>query len=135
MRNITNHSETRTISIAAPPAAVLDIVGDPRTLPRWAPAFARAVRPEGDHWVVDTGSGEARILVRVDPATGTVDLLSAERQDVGAFTRVLPNGRGSEYMFTLFFPDGTPEAAVADQMRTVEGELEVVRDLSEAAAG
>src|SRR5437762_12957451 len=91
----TVRAETRSISIAAPPAVVLGYVGDPRCLPEWAPAFARGVRPDGEHWLVDTGEGELRIAVRVSPGHGTVDLLSADDPTRGAFTRVVEIGRAS----------------------------------------
>jgi hypothetical protein len=132
---LQSHAETRSISIAAPPATVLALVGDPRRLPEWAPAFARGVQPDGDAWLIDTGAGQARIAVRVSPEHGTVDLVSAADPTRGAFSRVLHNDGGSEYLFTLFFPDGTPDAAIATQMATVEDELETVRALCEAPAG
>jgi hypothetical protein len=44
---------------------------------------------------------------------------------------VLPNGAGSRYLFTLFFPADTPDAAVAQQMAVVQDELETVRALCE----
>jgi hypothetical protein len=56
-----NVAETRSVSIAAPPTVVLRLVADARRLPEWAPDFARAVRPDGTDWLVDTGGGEARI--------------------------------------------------------------------------
>ena len=115
----TQRSETRTISIAAPPRAVLDVVGDPRRFPDWAPAFARSVRPEGDDWLVNTGTGEARVRVVVAAEQGTVDVLDAGR----------PNGEGSELVFTLFFPDDAAEQGIAQQMATVEDELRAARSL------
>ena len=45
--------------------------------------------------------------------------------------RVLPNEGGSEFVFTLIFPAGTPEDVVAGQMATVESELRTVRELCE----
>jgi uncharacterized protein YndB with AHSA1/START domain len=120
-------TESRSITIAAPPATVFGYVADPRNLPVWAPAFASAVRPDGDRWIVTSDAGELPILVRASQEHGTVDLVSAADRDRGAFTRVLPNDDGAEYQFTLFFPDGTDEAAVAAQMTTVEQELEAVR--------
>jgi hypothetical protein len=126
-----HRSETRTISVAAPPAAVLDIVGDPQTFPRWAPAFASDVRRAGDDWLVRTGANEARVTVRVSREQGTVDILRAERPAQGAFTRVIPNGGGSEFMFTLCFPKGTDETTIARQMATVEDELKALRSLCE----
>jgi hypothetical protein len=123
--------ETRSISIAAPPEDVLAVVGDARRLPDWAPNFARAIRPDGDAWIIDTGAGDLRVDLRVVPELGTVDILRGDPPR-GAFSRVLPNGGGSEYLFTLFFPDGTDAAAVDAQMATVDTELETVRALSEA---
>src|SRR3954447_2835914 len=103
----TNRSETRSITIAAPPEAVLDFLADVTSLPRWAPNFARAVRPENGHWMVDTGDGELAIELRVSRALGTVDILRPGDARRGAFMRVLPNGDGSEYLFTQVFPEGT----------------------------
>ena len=120
-------TETRSISIAAPPAAVFDYVADPRNLPEWAPAFADSVRPDGAEWLVTSGGSELRIAVRASAEHGTVDLLRAQDRRKGAFTRVLPSGEGSAYLFTLLFDDGADEAAVAGQMATVERELEAVR--------
>jgi hypothetical protein len=135
MHTITTcRAETRSISITAPPSAVLDVVGDPLRLPEWAPRFARSVRADGDRWLVDNGTDdEFPIVVRVSRELGTMDLLRPTDPPSGAFTRVVQNGRGSEYLFTLFFPDGTDEAAIATQMATVEDELQTIRALSEAA--
>lgn len=127
----TDHAETRTISIAAPRSAVLEVVGDPRRLPDWAPEFAKAVKADGDDWLIDTGAGELRLRIAVDLVCGTVDLLRPPSLTQGAFIRVVHNNEGSECIFTLFFPDGTDEAAVAKQMATVEEELRTVRSLCE----
>lgn len=128
----TLRAETRTISIDAPPDAVLRLVGDPTRLPDWAPNFARSVRREGEYWTVDDGTQTRTIAVLVDPEAGTADLLAPDDHRRGAFSRVLPNGSGSEFLFTLFFPGGTDEAAVAGQMAVVEEELRTVRALCEA---
>jgi hypothetical protein len=122
-------AETRSISIAAPPATVLDLVGDPRRLPDWAPAFATSVEPDGEDWLVD---GELRIRVRVSRELGTVDLLRPGNPSRGARMRVLDNEDGSEFLFTLVFPAGTGEDAIARQMAIVEEELRTVRELCEA---
>jgi hypothetical protein len=127
----THHSETRTISIAAAPDVVLKLVGDPRRLPEWAPEFAQAVEADGDDWLIDNGEAELRLTVRVAPDYGTVDLLAAVNHKIGAFTRVVHNNNGSEFLFTLFFPHDTDEAAIARQMVKVEEELQTVRALCE----
>lgn len=126
------HSQTRSIAIAASPNAVLDVVANPLNLPRWAPRFAPAIRSDKQLWVINRDGEEIYIRVRVNREHGTVDLLAANQSTRGAFTRVVPNGPGSEYLFTLFFPDGTEETAIRDQMAIVDGELRAVRELCEA---
>ena len=130
-------ASTRSISIAVPPQVVLDLVADPTELPRWAPAFARAVRPAGgDHWLVDTGEGEVRIRVRVSRELGTVDFLMADAPpgiEVGTYTRVVRNGGGSEFVFTRFHSDSTSEIELAEQRAVVAVELQTVRALCESA--
>jgi hypothetical protein len=130
----TGRAETRSISIAAAPEAVVALVGDARRLPDWAPAFASSVAPEGGAWRIGTGEGSFTIVVEVSTEGGTVDLLSTADRRRGAFLRAVPNGGGSELLFTLLFPDGTDPAAVDAQMATVDGELASVRSLCEAAS-
>jgi hypothetical protein len=127
----TNRSETRQISIQASPQAVLDVVGDARALPRWAPNFATTVELAGGHWLVN---GELHIDLRVERELGTVDILRVGHPPTGAYSRVVPNGDGCEFLFTLFFPDGTDPAAVDAQMTVVEEELRTVRALAEPGA-
>lgn len=131
--NMPGRTETRTIAIAATPETVLGVVGDARRLPEWAPAFARAVRPDGERWIVDNGDTEFPVRLRVAAELGTVDILATTEPPRGAFARVIPSGEGSEFLFSLSFPEATEEAAVAAQMQTVEAELRTVRTLSEAA--
>jgi hypothetical protein len=128
-----SHAQTRSISIAAAPQTVLDVLADPDNLPRWAPAFARSVRTLDGQLLVDTGQGELPILLAVARDQGTVDVVSAAAPTTGAFSRVLPNGEGSEYLFTLFFAPDADEAAVTAQMAVVDEELEAVRVLCEPA--
>jgi hypothetical protein len=129
---VTGPVETRSISIAAPPEAVLAVVGDPHRLPEWAPAFATAVEPDGDHWLIGTGDARFTIAVRVSAEHGTVDLQSPDNPTFGARMRVLHNHAGSELVFTLVFPAGVDPEAIRAQMETVEAELQTVRTLVEA---
>jgi uncharacterized protein YndB with AHSA1/START domain len=124
-------SYTATISIDAPPAAVMDLVGDPERLPEWAPGFALSVRRDGEHWVVRTDDGERHLRIRVADQLGVTDYL-APGSELGAFTRIVSNGTGSEMLFTIFFaPDATEQQREA-QRATIESELATVRDLIEA---
>jgi hypothetical protein len=126
-----NSTRTRSIAIAAPPEAVVELLADGTRLPEWAPQFASEARAEGDHWVIDSGGQPFRIRIKASSDFGTVDIVSADDERIGSFSRVIPNGEGSEFLFTLLFPQGTDQAAIDAQMAVVEGELETVRSLVE----
>jgi hypothetical protein len=121
-------SVTETLSIDAPPDAILDLVGDPTNLPRWAPGFASAVRADGDGWIVTTGSGEVRRHIPVSREHGTIDYLAAPGATRGLFTRVVPNGDGSQLTFTFVLADGVDPEATREILRS---ELDAVRRLCE----
>lgn len=120
-------AETRSISIAALPAGVHGYLADAQNLPEWAPSFATAVRACSGHWVVIQGDVEIDVAILADRDRGTVDIVSAADHARGAFLRVLPNGQGSELLFTLLFAHDTPEHQIDAQMVTVENELAAVR--------
>jgi len=121
-------SVTETISIDAPPETILDLVGDPRNLPRWAPGFASAVREDGDGWIVTTGQGEVRRHIPVSREHGTVDYLAEPGARLGLFTRVVPSGEGSHLTFTFVIPTERDAEEIAAILRS---ELEAVKRLCE----
>lgn len=127
-------SDTQSITIDAPREAVLDFVSDPTAFPRWASGFARAVHVDGRDWLVDTGEGEVRLRVLVSRDLGTVDWLVAAAlpdAEIGSFARVVPNGRGCEFIFTRFFPDAMSDREIDDERAVVAIELQTVRALCE----
>ena len=122
-------SETRSITVDAPPQQVHRFIADPVNIPRWAPSFASAISPSGTRWIATTSQGDAEIVVASNRDAGTVDILSAADQTRGAFSRVIPNGSLSEVLFTLFFEPTTPEEAIAGQMAVVVDELTRIRQM------
>ena len=123
-----SNSVTETISIAAPPETVLDLVGDPNRLPSWAPGFASAVREDGDGWIVTTSQGEVRRHIPVSREHGTVDYLAEPGARLGLFTRVVPNGDGSQLTFTFVIPADRDQKETAAILRS---ELDAVKRLCE----
>jgi hypothetical protein len=102
-------SVTQAVSIAAPLDVVLDFVGDAANLLVWAPSAPRDID------------------VRMSRPLGTVDFFASRAQAPGAFSRVLPNGHGSEYLFTRFCAAATPPEDVARGNAVIARELEAVR--------
>jgi hypothetical protein len=126
-----NLTQTRSIAVDAPPEAVVELLADGSRLPEWAPAFAGEARAEEDHWLIGSGDEQFRIRIRSSTELGTVDILSPEDDRTGAFGRVIPNGEGSEFLFTLLFPPDTDGEAIEAQMKVVDEELARVRALAE----
>ena len=126
-----NSTQTRSIAIAAPPEAVIELLADGTRLPEWAPQFASEARAEADHWVINSSGQQLKIRIRASVDFGTVDFLSEDDERVGAFSRVIPNAEGSEFFFTFLFVPGTDQETIDTQMAVVEGELETVRALVE----
>lgn len=127
-------ADTRTISIERGAPDLFRFVADPENLPRWAIGFARAVRREGDGWVVTTGGG-ADVAVRVlaDAASGVVDfvLVPAPGVEHVASSRVLARGAASEYVFTQLQPPGMPDEAFEKSVAALAQELAVLKAVLE----
>jgi hypothetical protein len=84
--------------------------------------------------VVTTGQSEVSVAIAVDEAAGTVDFLmeSAPGVEAVAYSRVVPNSDGAEYVFTQFQQPGVPDdvfdqlvAALAHELLTLKALLEV----------
>ncbi len=126
-------ADTKTTSIEAEPGRVFEFVADPGNLPMWAVGFAKAVRHDGERWLVTTGRGEVPVRVRADPESGVVDYVMSPSPgvEVVASTRVLARGGGAEYVFTQVQPPGMPDEAFAQSVAAVGHELAMLKALLE----
>lgn len=123
-------TSTHSITIAARPEDVFAFVADPEKLPTWAIGFAKGIRRENGGWLVRTGSGqELPIRVDADTERGTVDyhMSLAPGVEVPATTRVVPNGDGAEYVFTMFQPPELPAEVFEAQIAELARELVVLK--------
>jgi len=126
-------ADTQTISIQAPPDAVVDFLGDPRNLPRWAVGFAKSVKREGDRWIVSTAGGEVPIHIVTDRRLGVVDfhMSLAPGKEAVAASRVVPRGAGAEYVFTQLQEPDMPDEVFAKNVQALAQELTVLKALLE----
>ena len=124
-----NEVLSRSISVGAPPSAVLSVIGDPERIPQWAPRFAARVRPAArGRWTIGSGQEEFEIRVLASREAGTVDFLAPD-EDRGLFARVVPSGEGSALVLTLVLAAGTPGELIERQRAVLQEELEGVREL------
>jgi hypothetical protein len=126
-------SRTLSVSIGRPPTKVYEFASNPENLPKWAKGLGQSVRKQGDDWIVDTRQGPVNVRFAEKNNFGILDhyVTTVSGFEVYVPIRVLPNGTGSEVIFTLFrLPDVSDEKYVED-MKLVERDLRTLKDLLE----
>ena len=127
-----------SVHIARPTAEVYEFASDPRNLPRWASGLARsAVRKEGDEWVADAPFGTVRLRFAEPNPFGVLDHDVTLESGVTIHNpmRVVRNGPGSEFVFTLIRQPGMSDAQFAEDRAAVEKDLATLKRLLEGAPG
>jgi hypothetical protein len=125
-------THTVSVGIAVDPGVVYAWASDPANFPVWAPGFVNSMQKQGNHWIAQTTLGEAKFRFAAHNDFGVLD------HDVelpsGTFhnsMRVIPNGKGSEVLFTLIqLPDISDEQFKID-MDTVRADLNKLRTVLE----
>jgi hypothetical protein len=126
-------SRTLSISIERHPNKVYEFVSNPENIPKWAKGLGKSVRKQGTYWIVDTPQGPMKFRFVERNNFGVLDhyVTTASGIDVYVPMRVLANGTGSEVLFTVFrLPDMTDEK-YAEDMKLVEQDLQILKDLLE----
>ncbi|MEW6684206.1 MAG: SRPBCC family protein [Nitrospirota bacterium] len=129
----THERVHQTITIRATPNAVFDFVANIETLPQWAVVFCQKLRRDGSRWIVTTPGGEMTLRYASDPRSGVVDMytsVAGGEEDV-AYSRVIPNGDGSEYVFTFFQTSDISDQDFARMGAALKKELGVLKGLLE----
>lgn len=126
-------ADTQSVTIQTAPKEVLRFVADGANLPRWAIGFAKSVAPRGDAWLVTTGQGEVPTAIAVVESAGTIDfhLDMGRGGEAVAYTRVLPNGSGTEFLFTQFQEPSVPDEVFEQLVAAVGHELVALKALLE----
>ena len=120
--------------IARPPGEVYEFARDPRNLPHWAAGLARTeVRKEHDEWVVDAPFGKVRVKFVQRNALGVLDhdVTLESGVTIRNPMRVIPNGDGSEFVFTLMRQPGMSDEQFARDKAAVEADIKTLKDLLE----
>jgi Polyketide cyclase / dehydrase and lipid transport len=140
MQNV-NLFEVRhvSVSINRSPELVYEFAATPENLPRWATGLGKSFhrRNDGD-WVADggpLGSATVRFVERNRFGVIDHDVTLPTGETVHNPLRVLPNGTGSEVVFTVFRRAGIPVTQFAEDAKAVEQDLGTLKRLLEAAPG
>ena len=125
---------TATVYIAATPAKVFEYVRVPENQPTWAVNFVRSTKPTtGGRYVMETPAGAMVYRVEADPKPGTIDFI-IDGPGGGSIlpARVVPQGRGAIFTFTITRTPDMNDQAWEAGMRGLDEELEHLRRLLES---
>ena len=123
-----------SIYIHRVPNAVYTFASKPENLPRWAAGLASSeVKHDGEAWVANAPFGKVRIRFAESNSFGVMD--HDVELDSGVVVhnpmRVVPNGDGSEFIFTLLRRPGMSEEQFAADARAVDKDLRALKELLE----
>jgi hypothetical protein len=134
----TYDARTISVSIDRDPRDVYAFASHPANLPQWASGLSglgTAIEQVGDAWVTQTPDGPVTIRFAPSNPFGVLDhwVRPATGDEVYAPMRVIPNGAGSQMLFTLFrLPRMSDEQFAADAA-WVERDLFALKALLEAS--
>src|SRR5687767_5896876 len=121
-----------SIFIGRPPADVYELASDPRNLTRWAAGLARSeVKNDGNEWIAESPMGTIKIRFTEKNPYGVLDhdVALASGVTVHNPMRVVPNGDGSEFTFTLIHQPGMSDEQWAADRAAVERDLRALKQL------
>ncbi len=128
-----SESRTLTVSIAREAEAVYQFISNPANLPQWATAFCQSIRQVGSDWIMQTSAGEMKVRFVPPNEFRVADHFVSPAPGVKIYVplRVLPNGSGSEVVFTLFrSPEMTPEK-FSEDIGLVQRDLQTLKRVLE----
>lgn len=110
-----------------------EFVSNPENLPRWAAGLCKSVRKSDAGWVVETPQGPVQIRFADKNDLGVLDHYVTTAQGVEIYVpmRVVPNGSGSEVIFTLFRSPDMSDAKFVEDAGFVEQDLRTLKNMLE----
>lgn len=124
-----------SVSIARAPADVYAFASDPANLPRWASGLGGSFANVAGEWIAESPMGKVKLRFAPPNALGVLDH-DVTLESGATFhnpMRVVPNGDGSEVIFTLLRLPGTADDAFEADARTVARDLRELKRVLEAA--
>jgi hypothetical protein len=127
-----------SVSIDRSPEEVYRFAANPENMSRWASGLAGSMRNVGGEWVGDGGPiGRVKVRFTEPNRFGVLDhdVTLESGLTVHNPVRVLPNGAGSEVVFSLFRRPGVSAEEFARDGSTVEKDLRTLKSLVEKGEG
>src|SRR5262245_37323868 len=127
-------SRTLSVQINRHPRDVYTFTSVPENFPRWASGLGKSLKRVNGEWIADTPQGSRKVRFTARNEFGVLDHYVSLEAGAEMYIpmRVIPNGSGSELMFSLFrLPDMSEEQFAADA-DWVRRDLTTLKNLLEA---
>ncbi|WP_242346793.1 SRPBCC family protein [Anaeromyxobacter terrae] len=122
-----------SVSIARSPRDVYAFASNPENLPRWATGLAGTIANVDGEWIADAPAGKVKVRFAGRNELGVLDhdVVLETGETIHVSMRVVPNGDGSEVVFTLVRQPGVSDERFAEDARWVQRDLNVLKRLLE----
>ena len=120
-------------TIDRPADEVYDYASDPANLPEWAPGLGSAVEQVGGQWFVETSMGRVGFAFVERNQFGVLDhdVVLPTGETVNNPMRVIPDGDGSEVVFTLRRRPGLSDDEFREDAAAVAADLTRLKQVLE----
>ncbi|MFE5322374.1 hypothetical protein ACFQ88_27225 [Paenibacillus sp. NPDC056579] len=129
------NARTLSVSIERTPVQVYDYVFELQHFPEWATSFSLSIQPSHDGWwVVTTPDGPMNLKLVERNEFGVLDhhVYVGDGQPIMNAMRVVANGSGSEFLFTMFQQPGMSDEQFAHDAGMVERDLHSLKKVLES---
>jgi len=130
----TTEAHHVSVSVARPPDEVYRFARVIERWPEWAHGIGTSVQPDGEGWIAKGPLGEVKVRFAEDNAYRVLDhdvTLPDGRTFHNSF-RVIPNGSGSEVVFSVLRQPGATAQAFREDWQAVEKDLQRLKKLLES---
>ena len=127
-------SRNLSVQINRNPRDVYNFTSVPENFPRWASGLGKALKRVNGEWIAETAQGPRKVRFTERNEFGILDHYVSPEPGVEIYIpmRVIPNGSGSELIFTLFRLSDMSEEQFAADAEWIMRDLTALKNLLEA---
>ena len=117
------------------PKKAYEFILNPVNLPKWAKGLSGSIKKVGEDWIAESPMGSVRVKFADNNKFGVLDhdVTLPSGATVSNPMRVMPNGNGSEIIFTLFRQPDMSDEEYARDIGLVQQDLQNLKTIMESA--